>query len=81
MIAGQVNGEFEARDPIMMKYLQKVKDPTPTFKYFEILHIPRTKNVWADALSRLATTSSNLLDQIFIKYLEQPSIDKVDEVL
>ena len=50
LIAGQVKDEFEARDPIMMKYLQKVKDITSILKYFEIFHIPRTENAQADAL-------------------------------
>ena len=60
----------------MMKYLQKVKDITSVFKYFEISYIRKMENAWIDVLSQLATTSSNLLDRIFIK---QSSIDKVDE--
>ncbi|XP_073103293.1 uncharacterized protein [Elaeis guineensis] len=51
LIAGQVKDKFEARDPIMMKYLQKVKDFTASLKYFEIFHIPRVENAWADVLS------------------------------
>ena len=51
LIAEQVKGEFEARGPIMMKYLQKVKDLTSTLKYFEIFHISRTENARADAFS------------------------------
>ena len=64
----------------MMKYLQKVKDLIQTFKYFEISHISRSKNVCVDALFGLVTTSFNLLDRMFVKYLEQSSIDKIDEV-
>ena len=81
LITGQVKGEFEARDPIMMKYLQKVKDFTASLKYFEIFHIFRIKNTQADVLSRLATTAFNSLGQTFVEYLEQSSIDKVEEVL
>ena len=65
----------------MVKYLQKAKDLISTFRHFEISYIPRTKNARANALSQLATTSSNLLDRTIIKYLEQPSIDKVEKVL
>ena len=65
----------------MMKYLQKVKDLTLTLKYFEISYIPRKKNARANVLSWFATTSFNSLDRTFIKYLEQPSIDKVEKVL
>ena len=65
----------------MMKYLQKVKDFISTLKYFEIFHIPRIKNARTDILSRLATTTFNSLDQIFVECLEQSSIDKIEEVL
>ena len=51
LITGQIKGEFKARDPIMMKYLQKVKDLTSILKCFEIFHIPRTENTRADTLS------------------------------
>ena len=50
LIVGQVKDEFEAREPIMMKYLQKVKDFTSILKYFEIF-ISRIENIPADALS------------------------------
>ena len=81
LITRQVKGEYEARDPTIAKYLQKVKDLTSIFGYFEIFYISKEKNARADALSQLAMTSSNLLSQTFIEYLEQSSIDKVEEVL
>ena len=80
LITGQVKKKFEARDPTMMKYLQNVRNFIQIFKYFEISHISRSENAHADALSRLMTTSFNLLDRMFVEYLEQLSIDKVDEV-
>ncbi|XP_073111784.1 uncharacterized protein [Elaeis guineensis] len=43
LIVGQVKGEFEARDPIMAIYLQKVKDLVTNLRYFEIFHIPRMR--------------------------------------
>ena len=51
LITGQVKSEFKVRDPIMMKYLQKVKDLTSTLKYFEISYISRIENTRADILS------------------------------
>ncbi|XP_073098830.1 uncharacterized protein [Elaeis guineensis] len=79
LIVGQIKGEFEICDPIMM-YFQKVKDFTTSLKYFEIFHILRNENARIDILSRLATTAFNSLGQIFVEYLEQSSIDKVEEV-
>ena len=81
LIIGQVKDEFEARDPVMMKYLQKVKHLISTLKYFEISHISRIKNAPVDELFRFVTTSFNSLGRTFVKCLEQPSIDKVKEVL
>ena len=49
-------------------------------KYFEISHIPRTENARADALSRLATSAYDSLGRMFVKNLQQPSIDRVEEV-
>ena len=65
----------------MMKYLQKVKDLTSILKYFEIFYISRTENTRVDVLSWLAISSFNSLDRTFVECLEQPSINKVEEVL
>ena len=75
-----MKGEFEAKDPIMAKYLQKVKELTPSFQYLNILHIPRKDNAPADSLSHLATSSVNRLGRVSIEYLDRPSIDEPEEV-
>ena len=80
LIVGQVKGEFEARDPTMIKYLQKVKDLVARLRYFEIFHIPRSENARADALSRLATSAFGSLGRTFMENLEQSSIDQVEEI-
>ena len=76
----QTKGEFEAKDPVMAKYLQKVKELTPPFQYLSISHIPRKNNAPADSLSHLATSSVNLLDRVGIEYLDRSSIDEPKEV-
>ncbi|XP_073103852.1 uncharacterized protein [Elaeis guineensis] len=81
LIVGQVKGEFEARDPIMAIYLQKVKDLVTNLRYFEIFHISRTENALADAFFRLAMTAYSSLGRTFMKCLEQPNIDKNEKVL
>ena len=65
----------------MIKYFQKVKVLTSILKYFEIFYILKVENTRADVLSRLTTTSFSSLDETFIEYLEQSSIDKVKKVL
>ena len=44
LVVGQTKGEFEARDPVMEKYLQKVKELAPSFQYLNISHVPREGN-------------------------------------
>ena len=80
LVVGQTKGEFEAKDPAMAKYLHKVKELTPSFQYFNILHIPRKNNTPVDSLSHLATSSVNRLGRVGIEYLDRPSIDEPEEV-
>ncbi|XP_073101285.1 uncharacterized protein [Elaeis guineensis] len=81
LIVGQVRGEFEARDPTMVKYLQKVRDLVAHLKYLEISHISRSENARADALSRLATSAYDTLGRTLVESLEQPSIDRAKKIL
>lgn len=43
-VAGQVIGEYEVRDSIMSKYLDKVQTFMLTLQQFSIFHIPRGEN-------------------------------------
>ncbi|XP_075645429.1 uncharacterized protein LOC142616460 [Castanea sativa] len=56
LIFRQVNGEFEARDERMKKYLNQVKGVLGTFKSFKVRQIPREQNAHADSLAKLATS-------------------------
>ena len=80
LVVGQTKGKFEAKDPVMAKYLQKVRELAPSFQYLNILHIPRKENAPADSLPHLATSSVNLLGRISIEYLDRSSIDEPEEV-
>ena len=80
LVVGQTRGEFEAKDPVMAKYLQKVKELTPSFQYLNILHIPRKDNTSADSLSHLATSSVSRLGRVGVEYLDRPSIDEPEKV-
>ena len=80
LVVGQTRGEFEAKDPVMAKYLQKVKELIPSFRYFNILHIPRKDNTSADSLSHLATSSVGRFGRVVVEYLDRPSIDEPEEV-
>ncbi|XP_056697840.1 uncharacterized protein [Spinacia oleracea] len=58
LIVSLVNGDYEARDPNMIKYMQAVHQEIEHLKSFEAKQIPRTENNQADALSKLASSAS-----------------------
>lgn len=60
LVANQIRGEYEAREPSMAQYLAKIKSLVAKLRSFEVELIPRSQNTEADALSKLA--SSTLTD-------------------
>ena len=58
LIIGQVKGEFEAKDERMQGYLSQVKCLQSKFNSFDLLHISRNGNAYADSLVMLATSSA-----------------------
>ena len=58
LVVGQVKGEFEARDKRMQRYLSQVGHLRSGFEYFDLLHVPRSGNAYADSLAMLATSSA-----------------------
>ena len=61
LVVGQVNGEFEAKDERMRGYLSQVKTMQSKFESFNLLHVPRSGNAYADSLAMLATSSAQNL--------------------
>ncbi|GKC49115.1 reverse transcriptase domain-containing protein [Tanacetum coccineum] len=50
LVANQVNGTYVAKETDMIRYLEKVKTLTSSFKAFSIKQVPRSENKKADAL-------------------------------
>ena len=74
LVVGQVNGEFEAKDERMRGYLSQVKTMQSKFESFNLLHVPRSGNAYADSLAMLATSSAqNLPRVILVEDLRKPS--------
>ncbi|XP_064975045.1 uncharacterized protein LOC135618071 [Musa acuminata AAA Group] len=55
LVAEQLSGGYEARDPTMAKYLARVRDLIAKFPYFALSKVPREENERADALAKLAS--------------------------
>ncbi|GJR11904.1 reverse transcriptase domain-containing protein [Tanacetum coccineum] len=70
LVANQVNGTYIAKELGMIKYLEKVRTLTSTFKEFSIKQVPRGENKKADALSKMASTSfAHLSKQVLVEEL------------
>ncbi|KAI3828871.1 hypothetical protein L1987_02981 [Smallanthus sonchifolius] len=75
LVAGQVNGTYDAKEPSMILYLEQVKDLARRFDSCTVIHIKRSENKQADALSRLASTSfSHLAKEVLVEVLNTPSV-------
>ena len=56
LVTGQVTGEYQAKDPQMVAYLGYVQVLKGSFSVFELVHVPREKNVRAELLAKLASS-------------------------
>lgn len=55
-MTNQVKGEFQAKDPQLSRYLNKVRTLAESFEYFEIEYVPKEQNSRVDLLLKLAST-------------------------
>ncbi|XP_074342588.1 uncharacterized protein LOC141680194 [Apium graveolens] len=75
LVVAQVNGEFEAKDDTMAKYLRVVKGILTQFDEWYAEHIPREENTTADALSQFASSEiENYPRSIYFQVLKTPII-------
>ncbi|GJR52158.1 reverse transcriptase domain-containing protein [Tanacetum coccineum] len=79
LVANQLNRTYVAKEADMIRYLEKVKALTGSFKAFTIKQIPRSENKKADALSKIASTSfAHLSKQVLVEELKKKSISEVE---
>nr|XP_025641265.1 uncharacterized protein LOC112736143 [Arachis hypogaea] len=75
VITSQVNGSYQARDSLLQKYLEKVKELSQLFEEVTIHHVPRERNTRADLLSKLASTKPGEGNRSLIKgMMKEPAI-------
>ncbi|XP_038971178.1 uncharacterized protein LOC120104328 [Phoenix dactylifera] len=82
LVVSQVLEDFEAKEPSMQKYLQKVRELISALGSFNIQHIPRTENLRADEFSKLATSRMNELPKATVlEYLQTPSTEELEPTM
>ncbi|XP_076924079.1 uncharacterized protein LOC143586405 [Bidens hawaiensis] len=75
LIAGQINGTYEAKNDVMASYLSQERVLIRQFSSFNIVHIKRSENKSEDALSKLASTNfEHFAKDIRVEVLDHPSV-------
>lgn len=81
LVVSKVNGQYEARETAMIKYLQAVQKEAETLEEFSLSHVPRAENNQADALSKLASSATNDTPRsVFWEVKDKRSIEAEEEV-
>jgi hypothetical protein len=74
VIQEHVEKESEARNLVLMKYLEKVREMERHFKGYSVQHIPRDDNNEADKLAKAAARNQELPPDVFLEIIREPSI-------
>jgi ribonuclease HI len=74
VIQEHIEKESEARNPVLMKYLEKVREMERNFKGYSVQHIPRDDNNEADKLVKAAARNQELPPDVFFEIIKEPSI-------
>ncbi|XP_072087256.1 uncharacterized protein [Arachis hypogaea] len=56
VVSSQINGTYQARDSLLQKHLETVKNLSEEFDEVVVQHVPRETNTRADLLSKMAST-------------------------
>nr|GEU54603.1 reverse transcriptase domain-containing protein [Tanacetum cinerariifolium] len=77
LVANQVLRTYVAKEENMIKYLEKAKSLNSDFVNFSISQVPISKNKKADALTKIASTSSeHISKQVLVEVLKEKSIQE-----
>ncbi|RDX77342.1 Tf2-6, partial [Mucuna pruriens] len=77
LITGQVNGDYQAKDPQLAKYCERATSTASSFDKFTLLHVPREQNERADLLAKLASTQKRGQQKTVIhEKLDLPTIER-----
>ncbi|XP_016168877.1 uncharacterized protein LOC107611473 [Arachis ipaensis] len=75
VVTSQVNGSYQARDSLLQKYLEKVRELSKQFEEVTIQHVPRERNTRADLLSKLASTKPGVENRSLIQgIVKEPAV-------
>ncbi|RDY05175.1 Retrovirus-related Pol polyprotein from transposon 17.6, partial [Mucuna pruriens] len=77
LVTGQVNDEYQTRDPQLCKYRERAVKLATYFEKFKLVHVPREQNERADLLAKLASTQRRgQLRSVIHENVESPTINE-----
>jgi ribonuclease HI len=74
VIQEHIKKESEGRNPVLMKYLEKVSEMKRHFKGYSVQRIPRDDNNEADNLAKAATKNQAMPPDMFFEVIKELSI-------
>ena len=74
LVAQQVSGTWDSKDPLMAAYRREVDIVAGHFKGYQVEHVDRRKNKAADALSQLGSQRKPVPPNVFLDILHNPSV-------
>ncbi|XP_065628388.1 uncharacterized protein LOC136067057 [Quercus suber] len=78
LIIGQIRGEYEAKEERMQKYLKLTKRLTQEFEKVEFVQIPRSQNMAADEVSKIASSKEMKSGtELMMEIQRNPSIEEI----
>ncbi|XP_021745100.1 uncharacterized protein LOC110711036 [Chenopodium quinoa] len=81
LVANQIKGEYEAKEPSIVAYLAKIKSIIAQLRTVEVELIPRGQNAQADALSKLASSTLTELNRsVYVEVRRGKSVGEAASV-
>ena len=78
LVIGQIRGEYKAKEERMQKYLKLMKHLTQEFNIVEFMQIPRSQNIGADEVTKLASSKEGEIStDLAMEVQKHPSIEEI----
>ena len=75
---GQIKGDYKAKEERMQKYVRMTKHLTQEFDRVEFTQIPKSQNMMADKVSKLASSEEEMISMnLEMEMQKHPSIEEV----
>ena len=78
MVIGQIKGDYEAKEERMQKYVRLTRHLTQEFDKVEFAQIPKSQNMTADEVSKLASSKEEGINtNLEMEVQKRPSIEEM----